>query len=240
MSMLGLLVIVAQLQIPAPVGYVNDFARVVAPAAAEAMQRAIERVRATTGGEIVVVTLEDLGGRPAIEVARDIGRQWRVGRAGAPGEPARNTGVVLLLKPGRRPGDGQAEIAIATGTGAEGFVTDALAGRIRREIGRVAVESERYDAGLVRGVELLAELFEREFGTAHPEGSGSARRSGGRGGGPSVAVILVVFMVLAAIAAMNRGSRPLRYGRGGGLLEGIIIGSILSGRRGRDGWGGGF
>jgi len=120
-----------QLQIPAPTGYVNDFARALTAAESAAIQRVVDEVRQKSGGEIVVVTLADLGGRASIDVARDIGRQWRVGALGQAGDARRNAGVIVLLKPGQRPGDGQSELAIATGSGAEGFVTDALAGRVR-------------------------------------------------------------------------------------------------------------
>src|SRR4051812_40406023 len=103
------------------------------------MLAVIDEVRQKSRGEIVVVTLPDLGGRAASDVARDIGRQWKVGAIGGAGDAARNAGVVLLLKPGARPGDGQAEIFIATGSGSEGFLTDIATGRIRDAIGQEAV-----------------------------------------------------------------------------------------------------
>ncbi len=141
-----------QLQLPAPTGYVNDFAKVIDPASRAAMDSVIDQVRTASGGEIVVVTLADLRGRASIDVARDIGRAWKVGAQGAAGDPKRNTGTVLLLVPGAHPGDGKAQLAIATGSGAEGFVTDAMAGRIRDEIGRQSVSAGSYAAGLVAGV----------------------------------------------------------------------------------------
>ena len=57
------------LQLPAPVGYVNDFAHVIPPDKAAAISAIIDDVRAKSGGEIVVVTLPDLSGRPIEEVA---------------------------------------------------------------------------------------------------------------------------------------------------------------------------
>ncbi|MDP3775190.1 MAG: TPM domain-containing protein, partial [Gemmatimonadales bacterium] len=96
-------VLALELQIPAPIGFVNDFARVIERPAAAAMERTVAEVREKSGGEIVVVTMRDLGGRPASDVARDIGRQWRVGARGGAGDRGRNAGVVLLLKPGARP-----------------------------------------------------------------------------------------------------------------------------------------
>jgi len=151
MNVLALL-LVLQFQIPDPIGYVNDFAHVLDGPSQQQMLAVIDEVRRKSGGEIVVVTLADLGGRSAIEVARDIGRQWKVGAQGSLGDPARNAGLVLLLKPGQRPGDGQAELAIASGSGAEGFITDAFSGRVRDAIREAAVQNGRYAAGVVARV----------------------------------------------------------------------------------------
>src|SRR6476620_9762773 len=72
------------LQIPAPVGYVNDFANVIPPAQKATIGRIIDDVRAKSGGEIVVVTLPDLKGRPVEEIGLRIGREWKVGTKGNP------------------------------------------------------------------------------------------------------------------------------------------------------------
>ena len=89
----------AQLRLPQPVGYVNDFANVLAPEDERRITRVIDEVRAKTGGEIVVVTLPSLEGRTRDEVALQIGREWGIGRRGEPGDPARNTGTVVLVVP---------------------------------------------------------------------------------------------------------------------------------------------
>lgn len=225
------LALLLQLQIPAPTGYVNDFAGVIGQAEREKMLGMIEQVRQASKGEIVVVTLRDLGGRPSIDVARDIGRAWRVGAAGGPGDSARNAGVVLLLKPGDRPGDGKAELAIASGSGAEGFVTDALAGRIRDAIGRVAVDSGSYAAGLVVGVGMLGQAYAREFGfelTGVP--APPAPQVERRGRGFPIILVVILFIVLSGIG---------RRGGGGGLVQALILSQLFGGGRGRGGWGGG-
>jgi len=56
------------------------------------------------------------------------------------------------------------DLFIAAGFGAEGFVTDARAGRIRDAIGGVSVDEGSYSAGMLVGVWLLAEAFSEEFG----------------------------------------------------------------------------
>ena len=228
-----LLFLALQLQLPRPVGYVNDFAGVLDTASVQAMQRVIDEVRSKSSGEIVVVTLADLGGREAIEVARDIGRQWKVGAQGALGDARRNTGVVVLLKPGRRPGDGQAELAIATGTGAEGFITDAEAGRVRDAVGRASVEQGSYGAGLLAGVALLGADYAREFGfeltgapVPAPAPAGSRRTTSAPWG-----LVPLVVIVLLLVATGGRRRR-------GGLAQALLWGAILGGGR-RGGWGGG-
>jgi uncharacterized protein len=225
-----LLLLLFQLQIPAPVGHVNDFAHVIRPAEAAAISSTIDEVRQKSGGEIVVVTLSDIQGRASIDVARDIGRSWKVGAQGGAGDLRRNTGVVLLLVPGRRPGDGHSDLAIASGTGAEGFVTDALAGRVRDAVGRAAVEGGDFGVGLQAGVRLLAEAYAREFRfelTGAPSAQPEESAPGVRGIPWGFLVFVVVMLVLMIT---RRGGR--------GLLAAMIWSSVLGGRRG-GGWGGG-
>jgi len=118
-------------QIPAPQGYVNDFAHIIPAANASMMSRIIDDVRAKSGGEIVVVTLPDLGGRPVEEVSLRIGREWKVGSNAKPGDAARNTGVIILVVPKETSSDGQGHVRTEVGFGAEGFLTDAMTGQLR-------------------------------------------------------------------------------------------------------------
>src|SRR3989454_901580 len=125
MLQLTVLLLVAQVQVPPPRGYVNDFAGVLDAASVAHMEAVIAEVRDKTRGEIAVVTLPDIGDRPAADVALEIGRQWGVGAKGQAGDPAKNLGVVVLLVPQKnhRPGTGQ--IFIATRRGAAGVLVEA-------------------------------------------------------------------------------------------------------------------
>src|SRR6185295_2196236 len=93
----------------------------------------IADVKAKSGGEIVVVTWPDLKGRDASEVARTIGREWKVGAKGGPGDRARNAGTIILVVPRHTSSDGHGHVRIEVGSGAEGFITDATAGAIQDE-----------------------------------------------------------------------------------------------------------
>ncbi len=216
-----------QLQIPAPSGYVNDFAGIIDPATERAMTVIIEEVRIKSGGEIAVVTLSDLEGRASSDVARDIGRQWGVGAQQQAGDPRSNAGVVMLLMPGARPGDGRADFWIATGRGAEGFLTDARTGRIRDQVGQVSVASGSYSQGLAVGVQLLAQAYAEEFGfelTGQVARVPPPTRRRGRGFPLPLLILIFIFMLF--------GRRRF------GFLHFMLLSSMMGGG-GRGGWGGG-
>lgn len=232
-----LLLVAFQFQVPNPVGFVNDFAGVIDQSTEQQINALIQEVRQKSGGEIVVVTLEDLQNRPSIDAALQIGRQWGVGAQSEAGDRASNAGVVLLLKPGERPGDGAADLAIATGRGSEGFITDSRAGRIRDAIGRESVQTDDYGAGMLLGVQLLASAYADEFGF---ELTGAvalpAERSRKRPGGFPFGALILFFIIFALLGR-----------RRGGILQWVLLGHLLGGgfrssgwHSSGGGWGGGF
>jgi uncharacterized protein len=229
-----------QIAIPAPRGYVNDFAGVLEPAAVAHMDAVITDLRAKTRGEIAVVTLADIGDRPAADVALQIGRQWGVGAKGEAGDPAKNLGVVVLLVPlkNHRPGTGQ--LFIATGRGAEGFLPDARVGRIRDAI-TPYLAREQYGAGLAHGVDLIAQEFAQEFSvvlTGVPAPSADAEPQA-----PHIPVAWIVAAVILLIL-LSRGRillLPFAFGtRGGGSGGWGGGGGFGGGGFGGFGGGGGF
>ncbi|MBV9772879.1 MAG: TPM domain-containing protein, partial [Gemmatimonadetes bacterium] len=117
----------AQLRIPAPTGYVNDFANVIDPTRRAEIQQVVDEVRAKSGGEIVVVTLPSLQGHSRDEVALRILREWGVGKKGTAGDSTANTGTVVLVAPTEH----QAKIELGYGTNT--FITAGESGRILDE-----------------------------------------------------------------------------------------------------------
>jgi uncharacterized protein len=130
---------------------------VISPEAEAEMTRIIDEVRQKSGGEIVVVTLPSLGGRSRDEVALQIGREWRVGAKGEPGDPARNTGVIILVAPNDR------ELKIELGYGANAFITATEAGRIADDLMVPAFREGDFSTGTLRAVEAIAVAFAERF-----------------------------------------------------------------------------
>lgn len=254
------------IQVPAPRGYVNDFANVLPPASEARIERTVDDVREKSGGEIVVVTLPDPGRHDVADVAREIGRQWRVGKAGKPGDPARNTGVVVLVVPKETSSDGRGHFRIETGTGAEGLLPDGLTGRIQDEALPILARRD-YGAALELTVRRIAERYAEEFhftlaSAGTPEaGERLPREAPARpspeapaGGGIPFGVLLIAFIFLIFLfnwlsAARGRRRRgcagclpvflPLPgggYGGWGGFPPGGFGGRGFGGR----GFGGDF
>ena len=232
-----------QISIPAPQGYVNDFAGVIPSASSQRIQRIIEDVRAKSGGEIAVVTLKDLGGRDKADVALQIGRQWGVGRKGNPGDVARNTGVVILLVPKETSSDGRGHIEIQTGSGTEGFITDATAGAIQDQALPFLVQAQ-YGPALELITLLVAQRYAREFNfkldtaLAAPQlaPEPSRPRGGRRGGGVNPLVWFFLFFIIVSLLSGGRRRR----GCGGCIPIFIPWGGMGGGGfgGGRGGWGG--
>ncbi len=158
-----LLAFLVQIAVPPPRGFVNDFAGVLDAPSVQHIESVIAEVREKTRGEIVVVTLADIGDRPASDVAVQVGREWGVGAKGEAGDRTRNLGVVVLLVPRKNHRPGTGDVFIAVGRGAEGFLTDARSGRIRDAMVPF-LAAEDYGKGAAVGVDLIAQGFAQEFG----------------------------------------------------------------------------
>lgn len=212
-----------QIAIPAPRGYVNDFAGVLEPAAVAHMEAVITELREKASGEIAVVTLADIDDRPPADVALQIGRQWGVGSKGEAGDPAKNLGVVVLLVPLKNHRTGTGQLFIATGRGAEGFLPDARVGRIRDAI-TPYLAREEYGAGLAHGVDLIAQAFAQEFGVTLTGVPAVADEEPSR---PQIPVAWIVAAVILLILVSRGRILLLPFSMGG-----------FGGRR-SGGWGGG-
>ncbi|MCC6928856.1 MAG: TPM domain-containing protein [Gemmatimonadaceae bacterium] len=218
---------------------VVDAARTLSADAVARINRIIFDVKVKSGGEIVVVTLPDIAGRDVGDVALRIGREWKVGAAATIGERSRNAGVVILVVPKETSSDARGYISIQTGQGAEGFITDATAGDIRRAA-IPYLQQRDYSSALELITLQVAQRYAREFGfqldtALVPQ---TVQRVGGSGDSISPLALLVVLVVLLIVfSAMARASGGGR----GGCLQALLVADALSGSRGRrhSHWGGG-
>jgi uncharacterized protein len=240
----------ARFALPAPTGLVNDFAGVLG-SRAPLLERIAEEVRQKSGGELAIVTLADLGPLAASDVARQIGREWKVGATAAIGDRTRNAGVVILIVPKETNASGRGACRIETGQGTEGFITDADAGTICREA-TAFFRQRDYASGTQLVVERVAAEFAREFGFTFDGGTGIRAPARGveRDLTPvrlsPVAILVILFILFVVVGRLTRGGGGGgdRGGPRGGLPVPIIIpgpgwGSGGGWSSGGGSWGGG-
>ena len=193
-----------------PTGFVTDLAGVLDQSVVAQLTGRIERLKASTGAEIAVVTLPTIGDYPPVEVAAAIGRRWGVGAEAEAGDPTRNAGLVLLLVPRRADDPNSGHLFIATGKGLEGIVTDAATGRIRDRMIPLLADQELGE-GLALGVNLLAERIEAGMNP----GSGAEESEDPGGGLGSLAILVIVVVIIVVFVAL-RAAAQAGQGKGKG------------------------
>ncbi len=234
--------------IPAPTGYVNDFANVIPADNGDRMRRVIDDVRAKSDADLVVVTISDIGDRNVGDVALEIARQWKVGSPGKPGDPNRNRGVLILLIPKTTSKDGKGHLSLMIGNGAEGFITDAQAGDIRREATPLLSRNE-YGAGLELMTQRVAQRLAAGLGftldapiapamapTSSPR---EPYRRVGRSTGINPVFLFVIFIVVMSVLRSIGGGRRRRSGCGGCIPIFLPFGGGSGWSSGGGSWGGG-
>jgi uncharacterized protein len=221
-----------------PVGYVNDFASLLQPAEAAELETLLRSLHSATGAELAVVTLPTIGNQDEADVAREIGRRWRIGAKAGIGDPRRNAGGVLLVVPRQNHQPGTGHVRIETGQGLEGIVTDAAAGQIRRDVMGPDLQQEAYGAAVQKGVRALTSLIARGFGVSDSTLTAyqPSPNPGEPGAGSILPILLfILFMLLASGALSGRQRR-----RRGVYWGGPWIGGGWGSGGGFGGGGGGF
>lgn len=221
---------------------VNDFAGVIPAASAARLEQVVGDVRTKSGGEIAVVTLSGLENYEPYEVALKIGREWKVGPMGEAGDVKKNLGAVVLVVPKETSETGRGRCYVATGRGAEGFLTDAEVTAFCRE---AVPFFQQQDYG--RGIELVtlrvAQAFAQELDFQLDTNVVAQAPVAPRvpTGQPvrSINPVVLFFIVFVLFSLFNGFARRRGRGRRGGL-PGVVFLPPIGGRGwGGSGWGGG-
>jgi uncharacterized protein len=180
--------------------FVLDSAHVLSESVIAALQDSARALQTETAADVAWVTLPTLGGRPIEEAALYIGRTWRIGSAGQPGDPLRNRGLVILYVPDKRTTAGS-NFRIEVGNGLEGTITDSRSRTISLAM-REKLRAKRYDDAYLAGWNVAAALVREDFASHADAGSAAAQ---------------------AALAARARRSRPTARTLQEPVLSWIIV-----------------
>lgn len=139
--------------LPAPTGYINDFAGVISPETKQQMEALCGQVDRQAHAQIAVVTIKTLDDDQTIEeFATELEDKWGVGN-----KDDRGVLMVLVMKPRR----GRIEV----GYGLEGILNDAKVGDIGRSIVPAANRGD-YDTAVTLGVRQLASIIAQDAGVS--------------------------------------------------------------------------
>jgi uncharacterized protein len=138
--------------LPAPTGYVNDFAGVLSPATKQNLEIPCTQVDRQAHAQIAVVTIKTMDGDQSIEeFATALEDKWKVGAKGT------DRGVLMLFVMTPRRG------RIEVGYGLEGILNDAKVGDIGRSMVPAATQGD-YNTAIPLGVGQIARIIATDAG----------------------------------------------------------------------------
>ena len=136
--------------IPAPQGWVNDFAGVISAEYKQKLSSLISELEQKTGAEIAVVTLESIAPYTEAQYAQKIFDNWKIGKKG------KDNGVLILLAVKER------RWRIQTGYGVEGILPDAVCSQIGQNNMVPYFKRGQYSQGLYSGVVDVANIISKD------------------------------------------------------------------------------
>ena len=212
--------------LPAPTGYVNDFAGVLSQSTKYNLENLCTQVDRQAHAQIAVVTIKTLDNdQPIDEFATALEEKWKVGRKGT------DRGVLMVVVMNPR------KYRIEVGYGLEGILNDAKVG----DIGRMMVPSLSqgdYNSAIPLGVQQIARVIATDAGVslnlAQPVHQYHRQQAPVQlnfmeillGGG---VILLILFFLI------KTGNTGLIF-----FLLGNLMGGFGGRRGGRGGGGGGF
>jgi len=215
-----------------PARLVNDFAAILDQSVVQELEDSLVQFDKVTSTQIAIVTVEDLDGYPASDYALAILRGWGVGRQG------KNNGIVLLIKPRNQYGGGN--VYISVGTGLEGVLNDAKAGRIIDNYMLADLKNGDYTSAAEKGAMALMSAVRGEFTAEDGDYYGEEDMTVE----DFIAIVIfLIILVVIVVLASHSGGGGSHFG--GGKFNPPIFFGGSSGRSGGSfggfgGFGGGF
>lgn len=145
-----------------PSGFVNDYANIIPDDRQQALEQNLVQFRNDTSNEIVVATVQNLGGDSKENFALELAREWGIG-----GQQNGN-GVLVLVSMDER------AIRIEVSQKLEGAITDLYASRVAQNIMVPRFRDGDYAGGIEQGVSELQSAAKGEYNLPQNDTSSSS------------------------------------------------------------------
>jgi len=203
---------------------VYDYIDLLPDGQEKALEQKLIRYSDSTSTQIVIAIISSTEGENISYLGANWGQKWGIGQKG------KDNGIFVLLAKDDR------KIAINTGYGVEGSLTDAMSRRIIENVIVPQFKQDNYYGGLNNGADAMFQVLNSEFK--------EERTFGENTGFPFEAFLpfLIFFVILIILSSKNKNNRG---GRNGGKKSGldlwdvIILSNMGRGSRSSGGFGGG-
>src|SRR5712691_8911133 len=187
---------------------VNDFAHIIDPSHAAAMDRMIRQLQAATGDVVVVATVQTI--EPYGDL-REYANKLFENHGRGIGDKEKKNGLLILVALKER------KVWIEVGYGLEEWITDGFAGETSREYIVPEFRSGQYGAGLRAGTtRIIARMAQARNVTLEGVRAPAERRPQGGGTPFQFATVFVLFIAVLIISRLVQGPPSARrWGRSG-------------------------
>jgi uncharacterized protein len=235
--------------LPAPTGFVNDYAGVIDAAAKQQLETKLREFKETSNPntELAVALVKTTGDRPIFDYSLAVARGWKIGS-----KDVDNPSALLFIAIDDR------KYFTQVSRDLEDELPDGLVGNLQRQYLVPEFRNGNYGKGISDTIDAyIRTINERRGGIAAPTATPqrTSPRSNTSGGGFSWICCIIIVGIILLIVFSRRGptgkDRDRWGGPGGGAAGALpwVIGSILSSGSGRGsssdwggssgGWGGG-
>ena len=199
-----------------PMGFVNDFAGVLTSDQRSQIESQLVEFKKSTGAEISVVTIKNLGGDTVENYASELFQEWRIGQKG------KDNGILFLVAVEDH------EMRIEVGYGLEGALTDAQSYWLQQNIAVPAFRSDDFYSGISGVTEKIIAAINQ--GETIPDEVPAGNTSSSLDIESVGWLILIVPLWLARILGRSKSWwLGGLLGGAGGLILGLIYGFLYTG-----------
>ena len=198
---------------------VYDYINLLSESQKNSLEQKLIRYSDSTSTQIVMAIIRSTEGENITYLGAQWGQKWGIGQAG------KDNGILVLLAKDDR------KIAINTGYGVEGSLTDAMSRRIIENVIIPQFKQDDYYSGLNNGADAIFQVLNGEFQ--------EDRTFDDNPGFPFEAFLPIIIFIVILIILSSRNRRN-KGGRGGGKKSGLDLWDIIIlSNMGRGGFGGG-
>lgn len=183
----------------------------------KALERKLIRYSDSTSTQIVIVTLQNIGGNDIALFGAELGEKWGIGQADE------DNGVLILVAIDER------KVTIQTGGGMEHLLTDALSSRIIRNIITPNFKQGDYYSGLDQATDTIFQIMMGEYQNDNPKSDNDKGL---------FRILPIIFFIIMMIIISRRNKGGGKNG-GKGSVAGTILDVLILSSMGRGGFGGG-